>query len=133
MTTQSSDTLHMDFDTWKAQFEKHKQECGVAEMTTPGTAKDSREALHDTSNATDTIKDWRTYWAEMLDESKEELDLSSCDKQETIRDFADTICCALEKMNGKEVFECFAEAAQEHFEYTQKEYEKICELIDEIK
>lgn len=107
-------------------------------MNEPGVTKDSRETLHDTSNATDTIKDWRTFWSEVLDESNWESDLAcvndlSYDKQETVSDFADTICCALEKMSGKEVFECFAKAAQEHFEYTQKEYEKACELMDEIK
>ena len=107
-------------------------------MNEPGVTKDSREALHDTTNATDAIKDWRTFWSEVLDESNWKPGLScdedlSCAKQETVRDFADTICCALEKMSGKEVFECFAKAAQEQFEYTQKEYEKTCELMDEIK
>ena len=98
-------------------------------MNEPGVTKDSREALHDTANATDTIKDWRTFCAEVLDESKWEPDLS-CDKQEAVRDFADTICCALEKMSGKEVFECFFEAVQDKYNHTKKEYDKACELLD---
>lgn len=132
MTTQFPEDPLTHIESWQTKLKEHKKQCGVAEMDEPGVTKDSRETLHDTTNATDTIKDWRTFWAEVLDESKGEPDLS-CDKQETVRDFADTICCALEKMSGKEVFECFAKAAQEHFEYTQKEYEKACELMDEIK
>ena len=101
-------------------------------MDEPGVTKDSRETLHDTTNATDTIKDWRTFWAEVLNEPEENPDLNNA-KQETVRDFADTICCALEKMSGKEVFECFLEAAQDQYNYTKKEYDKACELLNQIK
>ena len=50
-------------------------------------------------------------------------------KQKTVDDFLDTICCALEEMNGEEVFDCFFEAAQNQREYTKKEYDKISELM----
>jgi hypothetical protein len=143
MTTQSSDTLHVGFDTWKTQFEKHKQECGVAEMTTPGTTKDSRESLHDTSNATDSVKDWRTFWKDVLGEGKpgpwvcSEDELTKATekqlaiaKQKTIDDFLDIICCALEEMSGEEIFDCFFEAVQSQHEYTEKEYNKTSELMD---
>jgi hypothetical protein len=129
MTNQFPEDPLTHIKSWQDKFKEHKQQCGVAEMNEPGVTKDSREALHDTANATDTIKDWRTFCAEVLDESKWEPDLS-CDKQEAVRDFADTICCALEKMSGKEVFECFFEAVQDKYNHTKKEYDKACELLD---
>jgi len=141
MTTQSSDTLLIGFDTWETQLEKHKQECGVTEMTTPGTTKDSREALHDTKNATDSVKDWRTFWKDVLDEpgtwtcSEDELTKATekqlaTAKQKIIDEFLDTICCALEELSGEEVFDCFFEAVQRQHKYTEKEYNKAGELMD---
>jgi hypothetical protein len=141
MTTQSSDGLRIDFDTWKTQLEKCKQQCRVAEMNTPGTTKDSREALHDTSNATDSVKDWRSFWKDVLDVpgtwdcSEGELTKAvdqqkTIAKQKTVDNFLDTICCALEEMSGEEVFDCFFEAVQSQHEYTKKEYDKTMELRD---
>jgi hypothetical protein len=141
MDIQSSDGLRIDFDTWKTQLEKHKKECGVAEMTTPGTTKDSREALHDTKNATDSVKDWRSFWKDVLgdpnawigteDELTEAINEQKTKaKQKTIDEFLDTICCGLEEMSGKEVFDCFVEAIQSQHEYTKKEYYKTIDLMD---
>jgi hypothetical protein len=139
MTTQSSDTLHVGFDTWKTQFEKHKQECGVAEMTTPGTTKDSRESLHDTSNATDSVKDWRTFWKDVLEEFSTEDKLTEAinqqktmAKQKAVDDFLDTLCGALEELSGEEVFDCFVEAVQSQWDYTRKEHEKTNDLFKRV-
>jgi hypothetical protein len=145
MTTQSSDTLHVGFDTWKTQLEKHKQECGVAQMTTPGTAKDSRESLHDTSNATDSVKNWRTFWKDVLNENDPgahvypESELTEAinqqktmAKQKAVDDFLDTICCALEELSGEEVFDCFVEAVQSQWDYTRKEHEKTNDLFKRV-
>jgi hypothetical protein len=97
-------------------------------METPYATKDSRESLHNTSNATDAIKDWRTFWKDVLDEP--ETKVCSGAKQKAIDDFLDTICCALEEMNGEEVFDCFLKAAQTQHEYTKKEYDKTTKLMD---
>jgi hypothetical protein len=97
-------------------------------METPYATKDSRESLHNTSNATDAIKDWRTFWKDVLDEP--ETKVCSGAKQKAIDDFLDTICCALEEMNGEEVFDCFTEAVQSQFDYTKKEHKKTSELLD---
>ena len=97
-------------------------------METPYTTKDSRESLHNTSNATDAIKDWRTFWKDVLDEP--ETKVCSGAKQKTIDDFLDTICCALEELTGEEVFDCFLEAVQVRNEDTKKEYDKTNELMD---
>ena len=141
MTDQLPEDPLNHIKTWQAKFKELKQQCGVAEMDTPGTTKDSREALHDTRNATDAIKDWRTFWKEVLDEPgahvypENELTQAiqkqlTMAKQKTIDNFLDEICCALEEMNGKEVFECFVEAVQSQFDYTKKEHDKTSELLD---
>jgi hypothetical protein len=141
MTTQFPEDPLTHIKTWQAKFKEHKQQCGVAEMDTPGTTKDSREALHDTSNATDAIKDWRTFWKDILDVpgtwdcSQEELTKATetqltMAKQKTVDNFLDEICCALEEMNGEEVFNCFVEAVQSQFDYTKKEHDKTTELLD---
>jgi hypothetical protein len=143
MTTQLSDGLRINFDTWKTQLKAHKQQCGVAEMDTPGTTKDSRETLHDTSNATDSIEDWRSFWKDVLNESDPgahvypESELTEAinqqktmTKQKTVNDFLDTLCGALEELSGEEVFDCFFEAVQSQFDYTKKEHDKTSELLD---
>jgi len=106
------------------------------------SSKDSRENLHDTSNATDSVKDWRTFWKDVLDDSEDnfENELATAvqqqlimTKQRTVNNFLDTICCALEEISGKEVFNCFVEAVQTQWDYTQKEYDKTSELLDLLK
>jgi len=128
-------------EKWQATHKQIKQQCGVAEMDTPGTTKDSREALHDTSNATDAIKDWRGFWKDVLDEpgawncSENELNKAiakqlTMAKQKTVDNFLDTICCGLEEMSGEEVFDCFIEAVQSQWDYTQKEHKKTNDLFN---
>ena len=140
MTAQFPDDPLTHIKTWQAKFKEYKKQCGVAEMDTPGTTKDSREALHDTSNATDAVKNWRSFWKDVLEDSgqwigtEEELteainQQQTMAKQKAIDNFLDTICCALEDMSGEEVFDCFFEAVQDQREYTKKEYDKINELM----
>jgi hypothetical protein len=137
MTTQLPEDPLKNIITWQTKHKQIKQECGVAEMDTPGTTKDSREALHDTSNATDSVKDWRTAAWEMISETNFEDELTEAinqqktkAKQKAVDDFLDTICCALEELNGEGVFDCFFEAVQSQFDYTKKEHDKTRELLD---
>lgn len=141
MTTQFPEDPLTHIKTWQAKFKESKKQCGVAEMDTPGTTKDSRETLHDTSKAVDSIKDWRTFWKEVLDESeacigtedefataiKQQLKMV---KQKTVDNFLDEICCALEEMSGEQVFDCFVEAVISQHDYTQKEHHKTNELLN---
>ena len=124
MTTQFPEDPLTYIIEWQTKFKENK-------METSSHTKDSRESLHNTSNATDSIKDWRTFWKDVLDEpdTKEE---STTHKQRLVNDFADSICCALEEMNGEEIFECFFEAAQIQHEYTKKEYDKTTKLMDRL-
>jgi hypothetical protein len=139
MSTQFPEDPLNHIKTWQTKFKKHKQQCGVAEMDTPGITKDSREALHDTRNATDSVKDWRTFWKDVLDDSEDnfENELATAIKQQiamakqkAVDNFLDTICCALEELSGEEVFDCFFEAVQSQFDYTKKEHDKTSELLD---
>jgi hypothetical protein len=141
MSTQFPEDPLNHIKTWQTKFKEHKQQCGVAEIDTPGATKDSREALHDTRNATDSVKDWRTFWKDVLDEpgawigTTEELSdainqQKTMAKQKAVDNFLDTICCALEELSGKEVFDCFFEAVQSQFDYTKKEHDKTSELLD---
>jgi len=138
MAMQSSDTLRTDFDTWKTQLDEIKQKYEVAEISTPGTTKASREALHDTSNATDSVKDWRSFWRDVLEDSDQWIDelteatkkQQTMAKQKIVDDFLDTLCGAFEELSGKEIFDCFFEAVQSQFDYTKKEHDKTSELLD---
>jgi hypothetical protein len=140
MTTQFPEDPLNHIKTWQAKFKEHKQQCEVTKMdtsmdTSGTTYKDTREGLHDTSNATDAVKDWRAFCKDILDNNnpeewiypKDELIMA---KQKAVDDFLDTICCALEELNGKEVFSCFIQAVQSQHEYTKKEYNKINELMN---
>ena len=144
MSTQFPEDPLNHIKTWQAKFKEHKKQCGVAELDEPLVSKDSRENLHNTSYAVDSIKDWRTYWKEVLDEPgahvypENELNQAiqkqkTMAKQKTIDNFLDEICCALEEMSGEEVFDCFLEAVQSQHEYTKKEYDKTSELLDLLK
>jgi hypothetical protein len=140
MTTQLPDDPLKNTITWQTKHKQIKQECGVAEMDTPGTTKDSREALHDTSNATNSVKDWRTEaWKYVLDKSEDDFENKLIEainaqktmaKQKVVDDFLDTLCGALEELSGEEVFDCFFEAVQNQFDYTKKEHDKTSELLD---
>ena len=143
MTTQLPKDPLKNIITWQTKHKQIKQECGVAEMDTPGTTKDSREALHDTSNATDSVKDWRSFWRDVLEDSgqwigtEDELteainQQKTIAKQKAVDDFLDTLCCALEEMSGEEVFNCFLEAVQSQWDYTRKEHEKTNDLFKRV-
>jgi hypothetical protein len=58
------------------------------------------------------------------------IDSQKLEQTKAISNFADTICCAIEAMNGEQVFECFYKAVEEHYEYTNKEYEKASVLLN---
>lgn len=100
----------------------------LIEMNESLKSKDSRENLHDTSYAVDSMTDWRTFWKDVLDENETE-DKMSRHKQETIDNFLDTISCGLEEMSGEEVFECFFKAVQSQYEYTKKEHDNTKQLM----
>lgn len=118
-------------ETIKAWQDWYKSHRPVAEMDDPLVTKDSREKLHDTSNATDTLPNWREHYAELIQDA---LPLKGNDiyKQKATEYFADTIAEFFNEMTGAELFECFQEAARQNLEYIQKEYDRAMDLIDLI-
>ena len=117
----------MDF--WKEWTDLHKV---VAEMNEPLVTKDSREKLHDTTNATDSFKDWRSFFKELADEVDLQTDKEDLAKKAT-NYFADTIVEFLPELGGKVLYECFAAAVNQAYAHAQKEYDDIKDLQDLIK
>jgi len=118
-------------ETIKAWQDWYKSHRPVAEIDDPLVTKDSRENLHDTSNATDTLPNWREHYAELIGDR---LPLQSNDiyKQKATEFFADTIAEFSNEMSGEELFACFRQAAKEHLEHIQKEYDFAMDFIDLI-
>jgi len=119
-------------DTIKAWQDWYKNHRSVAEMDDPLVTKDSRENLHDTSHATDTLPNWRDHYAELIGDR---LPLQGNDlyKQKATEFFADTIAEFCNEMSGEELFACFQQAAKENLEHIQKEYDRAKDLIDLIE
>ncbi len=108
---------------WQKWAKNHRV---VAEMDEPLATKNSRENLHDTSNAHAEIKDWRTFFKELTSDSEVE----KTSEQKATEYFADTIAEFLPELGGEKLYECFMNAAKQGFEHAQKEYDNNKDLID---
>ena len=98
---------------WQRWYREHRL---VASLDKPLASKDSRENLHDTSNAMTTISSMFTadnQW-----------------KQSIVDAFADTITEAMADMSGAEIYKCFLQAAQENLTHAEKEYKNAKQLVD---
>jgi len=108
---------HEPIDTileWQKWYRKHRV---VASLDHPLETKDSRENLHNTTNAMTTISN-------ILENTM----------QTKITDFfADTISEGLCEMSGADVYKCFLAAAQEQLTIAEKEYHKAKQLVDYLK
>jgi len=116
-------------DTIKAWQEWYKSHRLVAEMDEPQITKDSRENLHNTSNAINALPDWRVYCAELIGDGTP-FQGSNRYKQKATDAFADTIAEFFNEMSGEELFNCFKKAARQNLEYVQKEYDDSKDLMD---
>ena len=110
---------------WQDWYKSHRI---VAEMDDPLVTKNSRENLHDTSHATDTLPNWREHYAELIGDALP-LQENNIYKEKATEGFADTIAEFFNEMSGEELFECFQVAAKEHLEYIQKEYDRAMDLL----
>jgi len=120
------DHPHEPLDTIYAWQQWAKNNRVVAEMDEPLVTKDSRENLHDTSNARTEIKDWRTFFKELTDDPVVE----KTTEQKATEYFADTIAEFLPELGGEKLYECFMNAAKQSFDHAQKEYDCNKDLID---
>ncbi len=101
----------------------------IAEIDTPGVSKDSRESLHDTSNVTSVMPEWREAFEKLTLNSMETTSL----KDKATEYFADTIAEFFNELSGAELFECFLTAACNNVELVKKEYDKAQELVDLLR
>jgi hypothetical protein len=113
---------------WQDWYKKHRV---IAQLDEPLVSKDSRENLHDSSNAVDKLPDWRTFYAELLEEPQTQ-EITPTDKQKAIDYFADTIA-EFSHLSGAELFECFLTAAVNNLESVTKEYDQAKALVDFLR
>ena len=112
------DTTQEPIDTinkWQEWYRKHRI---VAQLDQPLVTKDSRENMHDTTNATDTMENNST--KDMLIEKAKDH-------------FADTLAEYQYELSGKDIYKAFYQAAYENAEHARKEYERAKELVDMLR
>ena len=116
---------------WQEWYRSHRI---VAEMDEPLVSKESRENLHDTSNAVNTLPDWREFYKELAEQPAEKEPISRVDNSvyvnKAIEHFADTIAEFQNEMTGEELYACFVEAARENLAYVTAEYDRAKDLFD---
>lgn len=98
-------------DQWQKWYKHNKL---VAELDQPLVTKSSREKMHNTKDAVQSLNQ-KTHF----DKAKEY--------------FLDTICEFNEELSGQQIFKAFYAAAQENLDYFDKEYKKAKQIVDCIK
>ena len=100
---------------WQEWYRKHNV---VAELDEPLISKDSREKMHDTSNAVNSLRptNLKEMWIEKAREH-----------------FADTLAEYQYELTGKDLYKAFYQASCEMMDHAQKEYERAKELVDMLR
>jgi len=100
---------------WQDWYRSHQV---VAQMDEPLVTKDSRESLHDTTNAVGTLleTDPKARWIEKAREH-----------------FADTLAEFQYELSGKDFYKAFYQAAIENMGHAEKEYQRTKELVDMLR
>jgi hypothetical protein len=96
---------------WQDWYKSHRV---VASIDNPLVSKDSRENMHDTTNAIETIG--KEIWLQKVEEH-----------------FADTLAEFQYELSGKDFYEAFCRAAHTNMEVARKEYERAKELVDMLQ
>lgn len=102
-------------EDWQNWYRKHKV---VAEINKPFVTKQSRENMHDTTNAADSIENAQIK-AKWIEKAKEH--------------FADTLAEYQYELSGKDFYKAFYQAAVETMGYAEKEYKRTQELVDMLR
>lgn len=102
-------------EDWQNWYRKHKV---VAEINKPLVTKQSRENMHDTDNAADSIESAqaKSMWIEKAKEH-----------------FADTLAEYQYELSGKDFYKAFYQAAVETMGHAEKEYKRAQELVDMLR
>ena len=108
------DDVPMDaIKQWQKWYREHQP---VASMDEPMVTKDSREQLHDTTNAV----------AQLVSDA-EQLSFKKATEY-----FADTLAEFSCDLSGRQLFEALLRAATDNYNYTKGEYDKAKQFLDLI-
>ena len=102
---------HEPIDAINKWQEWYKSNRVVASLDKPLVSKDSRENLHDTTNAIESMS--KEIWLQKAEEH-----------------FADTLAEFQYELSGKDFYQAFCKAAHTNVEIAKKEYERAKELVD---
>jgi len=116
-TTKPMETIK----NWQEWYNKHR----VDVINEPGETKKSRESLHDTSNAVDTLPAWRDYYKELIKNPTE----TSVFKERAIAHFSDTLAEFANELTATEVIDCFLSAATEQLNQIEKERSRALDIV----
>ena len=103
---------------WQEWYRKHKV---VAEINEPLASKDSREKMHDTSNAVANIND--------MPSPLKEYDA----RTNAFNDFSDVLASYMGVLGGKELYKIFFKAAQEYADIIEAEYKQANDLVNSLR
>ena len=98
-------------DAWQRWYQENRV---AAQIDEPLVTKDSRERMHDTTNAFDSMAK-ETYMAKAQEH------------------FADTIAEFQYELSGKEIYKAFYAAAMDNMDCVEKEYNKAKQLVDMLR
>lgn len=96
---------------WQDWYKSHRV---VASIDTPLVSKNSREKMHDTTNAVENVA--KSIWMKKAEEH-----------------FADTLAEFQCELSGKDFYKAFYKAAHTNMNIAHKEYEQAKELIDMLQ
>ena len=120
---------HEPIDVIKEWQEWYKKNRVITQMDEPLVSKESRENLHDSSNAVYQKPNWRSFYAELIEDTPEPFD-NSVYKQKATECFGDTIAEFFNELSGAELFECFLTAANNNLNHVKTEYDRAQDLVD---
>jgi len=126
-------------DSFKAWHTWYKNNAQVASMDEPQVTKDSRENLHEVTNATGTLSSWytdalETFYGNLDNAAKEnkkmETELKTSLTEQLTTYFEDTLCEFYDELTPLEIVQSFHEAIKRNFTLHEKEFNKAKELLE---
>jgi len=91
-----------------------------------GQAKTTRENLHNTTMAVDSILNCTL-------KPKPPFVIDFSPKDQATAGFADIICEFSEQLTPEELYQALVDAMEGHYQYTKKEFDHATKLLDLIK
>ena len=126
-------------DSFKAWHTWYKNNAQVASMDEPQVTKDSRENLHEVTNATGTLSSWytdalETFYGNLDNAAKEnkkmETKLKASLTEQLTTYLEETLCEFYDELTPLEIVQSFHEAIKRNFTLHEKEFNKAKELLE---